>query len=123
MTNLEPVLTDDTTRRNFAKLEDLYTRLAAQEALLTALLAGKKIRTGTGVLTFTASSASAVLTVAHGLGTTPSAVFLTAAQPANIRAAIQESAAADATNISIAGFTTNVAVVTTTQNFYWLVIS
>lgn len=44
MTNLEPVLTDDTTRRNFAKLETLYvtaetlaSRATALEARATAL--------------------------------------------------------------------------------------
>jgi hypothetical protein len=45
MANLEPVLTDDTTRRNFSKLEILFDQI---RALITSVFGGSGGGTGTG---------------------------------------------------------------------------
>ena len=85
MANLEPVLTDDTTRRNFSKLENLYTRLAALETSVTALVAlglTKRTRGTQNVSTVAALSGTA--TVTHGLGSTPTTVLVAANDSATV---------------------------------------
>lgn len=84
----------------------------------------RKLALGSSSVTFTASANSAQITVPHGLGVgvTPVLVAAFCKTPANTRATIQESAAADATNIFLTGFQTQGTAITATQNIYWAAI-
>ncbi len=90
--------------------------------LLAATGTRRKVGWGSSTAVFTASNTSAQLTIAHGLGVTPSLILTTAKTPVVIRCSIQESAAADATNIFLTGFESSGAAVSISQNFYWLAI-
>ena len=89
---------------------------------LQGMLGDKSIRVGKSSVTFTAASLSAQVAVPHGLGKTPVAVFTTSATPIAGRIEIQESAAADATNVYLTGVHSLGTNISVTQNFYWLVI-
>lgn len=113
MIELEHVSGGDAIGRNFEKLMALVVDAGGQSV---------SIRFGSSSVVFTASSTSAQRTVAHGLPTTPVAVFTTCANPVTGRVTVQESAAADATNVYLTGFQTQGTSVSITQGFYWLTI-
>lgn len=82
-----------------------------------------KLRFGTSSVTFTASDVSAQATIPHGMGSTPTLAAGFARTPATNRITVQESAAADATNIYLKGhFVTVGGSLTASQNIYWFAI-
>jgi hypothetical protein len=85
-----------------------------------------KVRFGSGTITWPGGAATSnQLTVAHGMGGTPTNVYLTMTQPANFNTLFRESAAADATNIYVRGVVSDLVTApaaASTQKFHWLAI-
>lgn len=81
-----------------------------------------KLRFGTSSVTFTASPTSAQVTIAHGMGSTPTLAAGFARTPTNARVTVQESAAASATNIFLTGFISDAVASSVTQSIYWIAI-
>lgn len=100
----------------------LIKTLGGRLDVLEDLLGGLKIKVGKSTLVFTASSTSAQVTVTHGLGKAPLAVFATCATPVGGRFTIQESAAASNTQAFFTGFQTQGTNVSASQDFYWLAV-
>lgn len=89
---------------------------------LVAALFGLSLRVGKATATFTASSNSAQVTIPHGLGKVPRAVFGMPTQPVNGRVHIQESTAPDVMNIYLSGYQSADIAITITQDFYWIAL-
>lgn len=122
MSSLETVLGgDDTVRRNFSKLEDLYTRLSAVETRATVLeaeLDGKTWRAGSDTVTFTAAATSATKVVTHGLGSSPAAVTLTSR---NVGVEYITTARSS-TTFTVQGYTTPGNNISATDTFDWVAV-
>lgn len=108
---------------NAENLQFIINQIAAEfpvsGVLRLATVANVKVAYGTSTLVFTASANSAEKTIAHGLGATPGLVLAMVRAGVNARITIEESSAADGTNIYLTGYETASAVITQNQSIYW----
>lgn len=81
-----------------------------------------KLRWGSSSATYTAAATSAQVTIPHGMGSVPVALFLSLKQPQNGLHIPYENAAADATNVYVILRQAQNTAVSVTQNFYWIAI-
>lgn len=106
---LEQLADGSVSDRNFQRLMSLVLDTGGRSV---------GIRFGTGTATWTAAVSSAAVTIPHGLGRTPVAVFLSTRNPLVGYAA----SSIGATSFVATGFETANLAITTTNTFDWLVI-
>lgn len=103
---------------------DRLVREAIDRSELAVRVKGLEARTfGKASAVFTAAAQSAQVTIPHGLAVAPRFVFATPANPVTGRVEMQESQAADKTNIYLTGFQTAAVAVSITQTFYWMAVA
>lgn len=108
---LERLEDNSVTDRNFLTLAEIVVDTGGQSV---------GVRFGANSATWSASPTSATKTIAHGLGRTPGAVFVSATGTGFLL--YSEASASNSTNIFISGTDTRNTSLTGTFAFYWLVI-
>lgn len=108
---LERLFDGSRSDQNFATLQLIIDRLLDADKSFG-------LRLGTGTATWTAAAGSANVTVTHGLGSVP-IVAITGTRDDLFGYAVT---ARSATTLTVKGFTTHNAAVTTSRTFDWVVI-
>jgi len=110
---------DPRAQENFEQLEGDLPKSWLQ--LAAPLVAGRKIARGTTLLTWTAATGSGIVTVTHGLGTTPTEILATLNCVAVANRGYAAVGNIGATTFQIAGELTNGAA-TGSLNAHWVAI-